>query len=149
MKLLRAIAVAAAIFVLAPPPPASAQISPNAVWSCEFTNSPTDCGLYLEAAASTRAALVGPGRDGPTAVQLTTQPGDINIAGSGSNDRPDLGLARSSTYCNQGQDEWWAPSLMFSPGDGPPPGASVWDWGPLFHFYNSSPGRGQPHFLVH
>ncbi|TLY69172.1 MAG: hypothetical protein E6K45_01975, partial [Gammaproteobacteria bacterium] len=116
MKQLRALAVAVAIFVLTPLQPAHAQISPNAVWSCEFTNSPTDCGLYLEAAASTRAALVGPGRDGPTAVQLTTQPGDINIAGSGANDRADLVLARSSTYCNQGQDEWWAHSLMFPPG---------------------------------
>jgi len=149
MKLLRAIAVAAAIFVLAPPPPASAQISPNAVWSCEFTNSPTDCGLYLEAVASNRATIVSPGRDGPTAVQLTTQPGDINIAGSGSNDRADLVLARSSTYCNQGQDEWWAHSLMFPPGYVPPPVASVWNWGALFDFHNSSPGGGQPNFMVY
>src|SRR6184192_2614533 len=149
VNLLRAIAVAVAIFMLAPPQPARAQISPNAVWSCEFTNSPTDCGLYLEAAASTRAALVGPGRDGPTAVQLTTQPGDINIAGSGANDRADLVLARSSTYCNQGQDEWWAHSLMFPPGYVPPPVASVWNWGALFDFHNSSPGGGQPNFMVY
>src|SRR5881398_2066538 len=149
MKLLRAIAVAAAIFVLAPPPPASAQISPNAVWSCEFTNSPTDCGLYLEAVASNRATIVSPGRDGPTAVQLTTQPGDINIAGSGSNDRADQVLARSSTYCNQGQDEWWAHSFMFPPGYVPPPVASVWNWGGLFDFHNSSPGGGQPNFMVY
>jgi len=149
VNLLRAIAVAVAIFMLAPLQPARAQISPNAVWSCEFTNSPTDCGLYLEAAASTRAALVGPGRDGPTAVQLTTQPGDINIAGSGSNDRADLVLARSSTYCNQGQDEWWAHSLMFPPGYVPPPVAAVWNWGALFDFHNSSPGGGQPNFMVY
>jgi len=149
MKQLRALAVAVAIFVLTPLQPAHAQISPNAVWSCEFTNSPTDCGLYLEAAASSRAALVGPGRDGPTAVQLTTQPGDINIAGSGANDRADLVLARSSTYCNQGQDEWWAHSLMFPPGYVPPPVASVWNWGALFDFHNSSPGGGQPNFMVY
>src|SRR5207302_836993 len=149
MNLLRAIAGAVAIFMLASPQPAHAQISPNAVWSCEFTNSPTDCGLYLEAAASSRAALVGPGRDGPTAVQLTTQPGDINIAGSGANDRADLVLARSSTYCNQGQDEWWAHSLMFPPGYVPPPVASVWNWGALFDFHNSSPGGGQPNFMVY
>ena len=149
MNSLRAIAGAVAICVLASPQPAHAQISPNAVWSCEFTNSPTDCGLYLEAAASTRATLVGPGRDGPTAVQLTTQPGDINIAGSGSNERADLVLARSSTYCNQGQDEWWAHSLMFPPGYVPPPVASVWNWGALFDFHNSSPGGGQPNFMVY
>src|SRR6184192_3213511 len=149
MSLLRAIAGAVAIFVLTPLQPAYAQISPNAVWSCEFTNSPTDCGLFLQAAASTRATLVGPGRDGPTAVQLTTQPGDINIAGSGSNERADLVLARSSTYCNQGQDEWWAHSLMFPPGYVPPPVASVWNWGALFDFHNSSPGGGQPNFMVY
>src|SRR2546430_4414712 len=92
MKLLRAIAVAAAIFVLAPPPPASAQISPNAVWSCEFTNSPTDCGLYLEAVASNRATIVSPGRDGPPAAEATTPPGGVNIAWSGPRKpRPTLG----------------------------------------------------------
>jgi len=149
MSLLRAIAGAAAIFVLTPLQPAHAQISPNAVWSCEFTNSPTDCGLYLQAAASTRATLVGPGRDGPTAVQLTTQPGDINIAGSGSNERADLTLSPSSTYCNQGQDEWWAHSLMFPPGYVPPPVASVWNWGALFDFHNSAAGGGQPNFMVY
>ncbi len=149
MSLLRAIAGAAAIFVLTPLQPAHAQISPNAVWSCEFTNSPTDCGLFLQAAASTRATLVGPGRDGPTAVQLTTQPGDINIAGSGSNERADLTLSPSSTYCNQGQDEWWAHSLMFPPGYVPPPVASVWNWGALFDFHNSAAGGGQPNFMVY
>ena len=149
MKLLRASAVAAAIFVLAPPPPASAQISPNAVWSCEFTNSPTDCGLFLQAFASSRATIVSPGRDGPTAVQLITQPGDINIAGSGANERTDLTLSTSSTYCNQGQDEWWAHSLMFPPGYVPPPVASVWNWGALFDFHNSAAGGGQPNFMVY
>ncbi len=149
MSLLRAIAGAVAIFVLTPLQPAHAQISPNAVWSCEFTNSPTDCGLYLQAAASTRATLVGPGRDGPTGVQLTTQPGDINIAGSGSNERADLTRSPSSTYCNQGQDEWWAHSLMFPPGYVPPPVAAVWNWGALFDFHNSSPGGGQPNFMVY
>src|SRR5256885_51842 len=105
MKQLRALAVAVAIFVLTPLQPAHAQISPNAVWSCEFTNSPTDCGLYLEAFASNRATIVSPGRDGPTAVQLITEPGDINIAGSGANEGTDHTPSTSSTYCNQGQDE--------------------------------------------
>src|SRR2546429_8414665 len=139
MKLLRAIAVAAAIFVLAPPPPASAQISPSAVWSCEFTNSPTDCGLYLEAVASNRATIVSPGRDGPTAVQLTTQPGDINIAGSGSNHRPHLVFARSSPHSNPGHDEWWGPSPLFPPGHLPPPAGSVWKLGGRLAFHKAPP----------
>jgi len=149
MQLLRVTALAVSICVLAPPPPASAQISPNAVWSCEFTNSATACGFYLQAAASNRAAVVGPGRDGSTAIELTTQLGDINIAGSDSNERADLALSPSSRYCNQGQEEWWAHSLMFPPGYVPPRVAAVWNWGALFDFHNSAAGGGQPNFMVY
>src|SRR5436853_1219655 len=149
MQLLRVTALAVAICVLAPPPPASAQISPNAAWSCEFANSATACGFYLQAAASNRAAVVGPGRDGSTAIELTTHLGDINIAGSDSNERADLALSPSSRYCNQGQDEWWAHSLMFPPSYLAPPGGAVWNWGALFDFHNSSSGGGQPNFMVY
>src|SRR6184192_2134545 len=148
MQLLRVTALAVAC-VLAPPPPASAQISPSAAWSCEFANSATDCGFYLQAAASNRAAVVGPGRDGSTAIELTTHLGDIDIAGSDSNERADLALSPSSRYCNQGQDEWWAHSLMFPPGYVPPPVAAVWNWGALFDFHNSAAGGGQPNFMVY
>src|SRR5437764_13080471 len=106
MKLLLAIAVATTIFVLPPPPPASAtQISPNASWSCEFVNSPTDCGFNLQAFASNRATVVNPGRDGSTAAELTTQPGDSNLFGSGTAERADVDLGISATCWNQGQDE--------------------------------------------
>src|SRR5438105_1957374 len=149
MQLLRVTALAVSICVLAPPPPASAQISPNAVWSCEFTNSATACGFYLQAAASNRAAVVGPGRDGSTAIELTTQLGDINIAGSDSNERADLALSPSSRYCNQGEEEWLAHSLMFPPGYVPPRVAAVWNWGALFDFHNSAAGGGQPNFMVY
>src|SRR5437764_547513 len=148
MQLLRVTALAVAC-VLAPPPPASAQISPNAAWSCEFANSATDCGFYLQAAASNRAAVVGPGRDGSTAIELTTHLGDIDIAGSDSNERADLALSPSSRYCNQGQDEWWAHSLMFPPGYVPPPVAAVWNWGAPCDFHNSAAGGGQPNFMVY
>src|SRR5437763_11840802 len=148
MQLLRVTAFAVAC-VLAPPPPASAQISPSAAWSCEFANSATDCGFYLQAAASNRAAVVGPGRDGSTAIELTTRLGDINIAGSDSNERADLALSPSSKYCNQGQEEWWAHSLMFPPGYVPPAVAAVWNWGALFDFHHSAAGGGQPNFMVY
>src|SRR5436190_3714905 len=148
MQLLRVTAFAVAC-VLAPPPPASAQISPSAAWSCEFANSTTACGFYLQAAASNRAAVVGPGRDGSTAIELTTHLGDINIAGSDSNERADLALSPSSRYCNQGQDEWWAHSLMFPPSYVAPPAGAVWTWGALFDFHNSAAGGGQPNFMVY
>jgi len=147
MKLLRAVAVAVAIFVLAPPPPASAQISPNATWSCEFTNSPTDCGFYLQAAASSRATITSPGRDGSTAAELTTQPGDSNLFGSGAAERADVDLGTSASYCNQGQDEWWAHSIMFPQSYVIPPSGAIWNWGVVFDFHHTGP-TGQPNFQI-
>src|SRR3989440_6775976 len=147
MKLLRATAVAAAIFVLAPPPPASAQISSTAIWSCEFVNSPTDCGFNLQAFASNRATVVNPGRDGSTAAELTTQPGDSNLFGSGTAERADVDLGISATYCNQGQDEWWAHSLMFPQNYVIPPAGSGWNWGVVFDFHHTGP-TGQPNFQI-
>src|SRR5881227_3585363 len=148
MKLLLAIAVATTIFVLAPPPPpASAQISPNASWSCEFVNSPTDCGFNLQAFASSRATVVSPGRDGSTAAELTTQPGDSNLFGSGTAERADVDLGISAAFCNQGQDEWWAHSLMFPQNYVIPPAGSVWNWGVVFDFHHTGP-TGQPNFQI-
>src|SRR5882672_3056174 len=146
MNLLRAIAVAAAIFVLAPPP-ASAQISPNATWSCTFANSPTDCGFYLQAAASSRATIVSPGRDGPTAAELTTQPGDSGLFGSGTAERADVDLGISASYCNEGQDEWWAHSIMFPQSYVIPPAGAIWNWGVVFDFHHTGP-TGQPNFQI-
>src|SRR6266478_7989532 len=147
MKLLRVIAIAVSIFVLAPPPPASAQISPTAGWSCEFANSPTDCGFYLQAAASNRATIVSPGRDGPTAAELTTQPGDSGLFGSGTAERADVDLGISTSYCNQGQEEWWAHSIMFPQSYVIPPAGAIWNWGVVFDFHHTGP-TGQPNFQI-
>jgi hypothetical protein len=146
MRLLRAIAVAVAIFVFVPPP-ASAQISPNATWSCEFANSPTDCGFYLQAAASSRATITSPGRDGSTAAELTTQPGDSNLFGSGTAERADVDLGTSASYCNQGQDEWWAHSIMFPQSYVIPPAGAIWNWGVVFDFHHTG-ATGQPNFQI-
>jgi len=146
IKLFRAIAVAAVIFVLAPPP-ASAQISPNASWSCTFANSPTDCGFYLQAAASNRATITSPGRDGPTAAELTTQPGDSGLFGSGTAERADVDLGISTSYCNQGQQEWWAHSIMFPQSYVIPPAGAIWNWGVVFDFHHTGP-TGQPNFQI-
>lgn len=97
--------------------------------------------------APDRATIVSPGRDGPTAVQLTTQPGDSNIDGSGTNERADLELTASSDYCNQGQEEWWAHSLMFPRGYTTPPSGTTWNWGVVFDFHHSGP-TGQANFEI-
>ena len=132
-----------------PPPPggSTSGISPTALWSCNFPQAPTDCGLYEQVAAPDRATIVSPGRDGPTAVELTTQPGDINIDGSGAAERADLEMPASSNYCNQGQEEWWAHSVMFPSAYAIPPAGSVWNWGIVFDFHHTG-STGQPNFEV-
>jgi hypothetical protein len=120
---------------------------PTATWSCEFNNGPTGCGFFLQAAASNRATIVGPGVDGPTAVSLTTEPGDANIAGSGGAERTDLTLGPSSSYCNQGQEEWWAHSVIFPPSYVMPPQSAGWNWGVVFDFHHTG-STGQPNFEI-
>ena len=120
----------------------------TASFSCDFPNTPTDCGFVLQAAATDRAMIVGPGRTGPTAVQLTTEPGDINLFGSGAAERADLELPPSSAYCNQGQEEWWAHSVMFPSGYVVPVlDLLVSNWGVVFDFHHTGP-TGQANFQV-
>ena len=128
--------------------PAMAQaVSPNAAWSCMFASSPTDCGFSLQAAAPNRATLVTQARDGNNALELTTQPGDSNLFGSNTNERADLELGPSSSYCNQGQEEWWAHSLLFPDGYVVPPAGAIWNWGVVFDFHHTGP-PGQANFQV-
>jgi len=102
----------------------------------------------LQAAAPDRAMIVGPGRTGPTAVELTTEPGDINLFGSGADERADLALPPSPAYCNQGQQEWWAHSLMFPSGYVIPLLQSlISNWGVVFDFHNTG-ATGQANFQV-
>ena len=148
MQQLRALAVV--MLVLGTPLVARAQsgtISPNAIWSCEFVTAATDCGLSLQAAAANRATNAGPGVDVPTAAVLTTDPGDSNIAGSGTNERTDLTLGPSSSYCNQGQEEWWAHSVIFPPSYVMPPQSAGWNWGVVFDFHHTG-STGQPNFEI-
>src|SRR5205823_2103657 len=101
----------------------------------------------LQAFASSRATIVSPGRDGTTAAELTTQPGDSNLYGSGTAERADVDLGISTSYCNQGQDEWWAHSVMFPQSYVIPPAGSVWNWGVVFDFHHTGP-TGQPNFQI-
>ena len=121
---------------------------PTASFSCEFHNTPTDCGFGLQAAATDRAMIIGPGRDGPTAVQLTTEPGDIDLFGSGTAERTDLELPPSPAYCHQGQEEWWAHSVKFPSGYViPVVDPLVWNWGVVFDFHHTGL-TGQPNFQI-
>lgn len=119
-------------------------------FNCRFS-TPTDCGFLLQAADPSRAILAGQGRGGDGyAVQLTTEPGDINIAGSGPNERCDLLLPAGVEYGNEGQDEWHAHSILFPAGYVPPP-AGPGNWGCVFDFHQTVHGGGQANaqIIVH
>jgi hypothetical protein len=92
-----------------------------------------------------RAKLRHVARDGKRSVRLHTEPGDTDVAGSGANgERNDLRLASIATDCFEGQEQWWAHSVLF-PNDYvvPPPGA----WGVVFAFHHNGP-VGQANFHV-
>jgi hypothetical protein len=63
-----------------------------------------------------RASIAGFGRDGGTALRLHTEPGDNNVANSGDMQRTDVYLTHpggAPIVFNEGEEHWWAVSLMF------------------------------------
>lgn len=88
--------------------------SGSVLWSCDFENG--YCGLYEQSAlepSGHRSSFTTTARTGSRAIKLETQPGDVNIHGSGAWERDDLELPPSPDYCNEGQVEWWAASVYF------------------------------------
>jgi len=125
--------------VAAPPP-----VDPGSIlFFCSFLASPLECGFGEQAKVPGRASLVSIARDGVTGVRLHTEPGDSNVAGSGTAERNDLALSQAATDCYEGREHWWAHSILF-PGDYvvPPSG-----WGVVMDFHHTGPS-GQANFHV-
>jgi len=135
------------------PAPAAAQIAPLAtptsdtahqMYACTFAVSAYACNMYEGSATSpARSTVVTPGRDGSTALRLHTEPGDSNVDGSGVNERDDVNLTQAQTNCYQGQNMWYAHSLMF-PSDFVLPNG----WLVVFDFHNTSAGAGQANLEI-
>jgi hypothetical protein len=90
--------------------------SSDAAFFCTFPTAPTDCGFRVQEKVPGRASVVGFGRDGGTALRLHTEPGDNNVANSGDMQRTDLYLAHAGgapIVFNEGEEQWWAVSMMF------------------------------------
>src|SRR5258708_2809876 len=120
-------------------------------FSCSFASAPTDCGFAEQAYALPRATIINAvAREGPRARRVHTEPGDSNVTGSGSAERDDLVLAPWASYCNGGQEEWWAHSILFPDDyvDPPQSTGSSWNWGVVFDFHNTSPGAGHANFQI-
>lgn len=102
---------------------ASAQtvsIPANAKYACNFENSYCDFHEQSKAGSfspgssgARRSSLVTTSRVGGYGVRLRTEPGDDNVNGSGAWERNDLQKPADSGYCNEGQEEWWAVSVLF------------------------------------
>jgi len=127
---------------VAPPAPAEAPppVDPGTVlFSCTFASAPNECGFGVQQKVAGRATIVSTGRDGATGVRLHTEPGDTNVAGSGTSERNDLALSVADTDGFQGREHWWAHSVLFPSDFASPPSG----WGVALDFHNASPGGGQ------
>jgi len=122
---------------------------------CTFANAPTDCGFIEQYKGMDtappgpgRASIVPIGRDGSTSVRLHTEPGDENVAGSGTAERDDLYLGVPGTAAplvfNQGEEHWWALSVLF-PDDFVFP---TWQMYALSGFHHTG-STGQGNFDIH
>jgi len=122
-------------FPLVAAQPAAAQS-----YLCTFPTSAAACGFFEESAVTPgRSTVVSGGRDGATSIRLHTEPGDSNVFGSGANERDDIALSQAATGGSEGQEQWWAHSILF-PSDFVVSGG----WGQVvFDFHNTSPGPGQ------
>jgi len=112
------------------------------LWSCSFPNVPADCGFEEQAKVAGRASLVNFGRDGGTALRLHTEPGDNNVASSGTMERDDVWLNQAATNGYEGQEAWWAQSILF-PDDFTMP---TWQMYVVTDFHNTSSGSWQANF---
>jgi hypothetical protein len=103
---------------------------PGVAWSCDFEG--TYCGMQEQSKIEPehRSRFVSTARDGEQAVELRTLPGDDQVHGAGDWERDDLELAPSPGYCHEGQDEWWAVSVLFPDGYEPTELGEVVDFHP-------------------
>jgi len=139
--------VLASLLAVAAASPAHAHTDVAARFWCEFQGSWSACGFSQQVMAPDRITLVEvAGRSG---VRLRTLPGDHGVAGSGGAERADMALSPEATGCFQGQEQWWAHSLLF-PFDYEVPVATAadpWPWGVVFAFHHAG-SQGQANFQV-
>jgi len=101
----------------------------------------SDDGIwFVEQKAPGRAVVVNVGRDGGTGLRLHTEPGDNNVAGSGTNERNDVALLVTDGV--QGREQWWAHSILF------PDDFASGSWATVFDFHHTGNQPGQPNFQI-
>jgi len=123
-------------------------IPSGVAYFCDFVGSWQDCLFGEQAKVAGRASIVTVA--GVSAVRLHTEPGDNNVAGSGSNERNDLTLNQSTSDGFEGMEHWWAHSILFPDDyvDPPQSTAGSWNFGIVADFHNTTNGAGQANFQI-
>jgi len=124
---------------------AQTTIASNAAYSCDFENTYCDFNEHSKLEPSgRRSTLVATAASGGRGVKLTTLVGDNNIHGSGTWERNDLSKPPDASYCNPGQEEWWAFSVMFPDDYVFPPGPEA---GIIMDFHHNA-SSGQANYEI-
>lgn len=103
---------------------------------------PADLARWIvQAKESSRVSVVpSPGRPRRLALRLQVDPGDTEVAGSGSDgERADVYVGTSVTDGYEGREQWWAWSTFF-PSDYNPTPSAAWN---LFLDFHNSGDKGQ------
>ena len=99
--------------VLVAPP---AGPSPDVLWSCDFTKPLAAYAFIVQEKVPGRASIVT-AINGLKSLRLHTEPGDNNVAGSGSMERCDAYLANPGTLTpvvfGEGVEQWLHHEVMF------------------------------------
>jgi hypothetical protein len=121
-------------------------IPSNAAYSCDFENSYCDFYEQSKVASSggRRSSMVGHAASGQVGVKLTTLSGDNSVNGSGTWERNDLAKRADASYCNPGQEEWWAFSILFPSDFVFPPGPEA---GIVMDFHHTG-SSGQANYEI-
>jgi hypothetical protein len=124
-------------------------IPSDVLWDCDFTQPLGNYGWAEQSKVPGRATLVT--ANGRTCVRLHTEPGDNGVNNSLTWERNDLEGTVPALIFNEGQEMWFAHSVLFPNDYVDPPESQlngVWNAGVVFDFHNSLPGGGQANFMM-
>lgn len=124
--------------VVTTPIPSAPASKGTVLYSCDFEAGFQNCGFTEQSKMenevnSTRVTTVSISRTGSKGIQLTTEPGDSSVHGSGDWERADLRLSNEQSDGTQGKEAWWSESVYF-------PTNYVLSYGTIMDFHNSSEG---------
>jgi Polysaccharide lyase len=116
-------------------------------WAGDFdTGSFSQWSNELQVKASDRATIVtSPVRGGRYAARFEVEPGDSDVAGSGTGERSEVWLGVEQTGGLEGLESWWTWSVLF-PSDFTSPGGD-WNYFTQFH-HTGTIGQSNIAFVV-